>query len=114
MRMIPLIAALLLVPACQDRAAPPGAPESSQAAASAPAPEPAQATAEVTHLAKRIEACEHFAGEEPYDAARAEELRRQVEANCPGNDAELARLRRQHAANPAIKRQLDRLGQQQR
>lgn len=67
----------------------------------------------MSRLAKRIEACEHFAGEEPYDAARAAELRQQVEANCPGNQAELARLRRQHAANPAIKRQLDRLGQQE-
>jgi|GEM_PF-3300026 len=47
------------------------------------------------------------------DRNTAAELRQQVEANCPGNQAELARLRRQHAANRAIKRQLDRLGQQE-
>lgn len=118
MRNAAILAVILLAAACKDRAPAPAPAETAAPATptavaappptAAPAPDPA---AEVARLAQRIEACEHFSGEEPYDAARAAELRKQVEANCPGNDAELARLRRLHAANPAIKRQLDRLEQ---
>jgi hypothetical protein len=120
MRKATILTLVLLATACKDRAPAPeaaateapvdAAPVAKAPPAAKPSPAPA---AEVSRLGKRIEACEHFAGEEPYDAARAEELRKQAEANCPGNEAELARLRRQHAADPAIKRQLDRLGQQQ-
>lgn len=124
MRKATILTLVLLATACQDRAPAPEAAATEAPAVPAPAaapvakappaakPSPAPA-AEVARLARRIEACEHFAGEEPYDAARAEELRKQAQANCPGNEAELARLRRQHAADPATKRQLDRLGQQQ-
>lgn len=120
MRNAAILALILLAAACKDRAPSPAPAETEAPSAPAPAPSataspaavpPPDPAAEVSRLAKRIEACEHFAGEEPYDAARAAELRQQVEANCPGNQAEHARLRRQHAANPAIKRQLDRLEQ---
>jgi hypothetical protein len=62
--------------------------------------------AEVTRLGERIAHCEHFAGEEGYDAERAAFLRQQIAATCPGNAAELNRLRKKYAANPAIARHL--------
>lgn len=64
---------------------------------------------EVTRLSERIASCEHFAGEEPYDAERAAFLRRQIAATCPGNAAELQRLRQKYAANPAAAKHLSAL-----
>ena len=46
-------------------------------------------------VAKRTQ-CDHFRGEEPYDAARAAELDRRMRATCTGTDATLARLKRAH------------------
>ena len=65
--------------------------------------------AEVTRLSERITQCEHFAGEEGYDAERAAFLSQQIAATCPGNAAELQRLRRKYATNPAIAKQLSAL-----
>ncbi|MGB7654627.1 MAG: hypothetical protein WBL74_04015 [Novosphingobium sp.] len=61
---------------------------------------------DVTRLSERISSCEHFAGEEAYDAERGALLRQQIDATCPGNAAELQRLRTKYAANPAIARHL--------
>lgn len=46
-------------------------------------------------VAKRTQ-CDHFRGEEPYDAARAIDLARRMRATCTGTDATLARLKRVH------------------
>ncbi|TCP67922.1 hypothetical protein [Sphingomonas sp. PP-CE-1G-424] len=46
-------------------------------------------------VAKRTQ-CDHFRGEEPYDAARAADLDRRMRATCTGTDATLARLKRAH------------------
>src|SRR5260370_41338287 len=56
-------------------------------------PTPAALPAEVTTLGERWETCWHFAGEEPYDAARAKEIADGQAKWCPGNDAERERLR---------------------
>jgi hypothetical protein len=118
MRKAAILTLILLAAACKDRAPGPVATEAPAVPARAvPTPPPAASpspdpAAEVARLAERIEACEHFAGEEPYDAARAAELRKQVEANCPGNDAELARLRSKYAADRKMTRQLEALAQQ--
>lgn len=127
MRKAAILSLLLLAAACKDRAPTP-APTASEAQAAIPSPAPsapapakapppttassADPAAEVARLAKRIEACEHFAGEEPYDAERAAELRRQSEANCPGNEAELKRLRGKYAADRKVTQQLDAMAQQ--
>jgi hypothetical protein len=89
-------------PAMPSMIAPVGAPASA-AAKVAGLPE------EVTHLSDRISQCEHFAGEEPYDAERGVFLRQQIAANCPGNAAELKRLRQKYAANPAVTKHLTAL-----
>ena len=113
---LPLLA-LAALAACHKPTPPAAAPSEAAAAtavttSAAVAPQPAAAPAkpalpaEVEKLAQRIESCEHFAGEEPYDAERGKFLREQVEAVCPGNRAALDRLRRHYAANKAV---LDRL-----
>lgn len=121
MRNAAILSLILLAMACKDRAPPVDLP-SSEAASAAPVPAaPATSAAsaspvepaELARLAKRIEACQHFAGEEPYDATRAAELRREVEANCPGNDDELARLRGKYAGDARTIRRLDALQAQQ-
>lgn len=118
MRKAAILALILLAAACKDRAPTADAPAAKAPVATAPAarapppaPPPAATpsadpAAEVARLAQRIEACQHFAGEEPYDAARAAELRQQVESNCPGNAEELARLRARYASDPALTKRL--------
>ena len=61
---------------------------------------------DVTALTERIAACEHFAGEEAYDAERGKFLREQVAASCTGNAAALARLRKKYAGNAAAAKHL--------
>ena len=46
--------------------------------------------------------CQHWAGEEPYDAARAAEIAAGVDASCPGNAERKAELERRHADDPRI------------
>ena len=48
---------------------------------------------EVRTLVERWENCWHFSGEEPYDDARAKEIRAAQDKWCPNNDAERERLR---------------------
>lgn len=57
--------------------------------------------ADVAAFRKRREECDHFRGEEPYDAERAAELRKALDRTCKGTDAELASLRRRHAGEKA-------------
>jgi hypothetical protein len=56
-------------------------------------PAPTTLPAEVTKLVERWEMCWHFAGEEPYDAARAKQIQDGQAEWCPGNEAERERLR---------------------
>ena len=55
-----------------------------------------------TFVARRIE-CNHWGGEDPYDAERARQIRAAVERlRCGDLDRDEARLRRRHAASPAV------------
>ena len=54
----------------------------------------------------RRDGCDHFRGEEPYDAQRNAEISRQLTRLCTGTDAELARLKRRHARNPEVQKAL--------
>ena len=121
-------ALLIALVGCNERAAPPdqarsaatGSPAAPETAAEPAAlpnmvvpVDPAakvQAKAklpdDVAALTERIAACEHFAGEEAYDAERGKFLREQVAASCTGNAAALARLRKKYAGDPAAARLL--------
>ncbi|MFC0406898.1 hypothetical protein [Roseomonas elaeocarpi] len=60
----------------------------------------------VAFIARR-DRCDHVRGEEADDPARAAVLARALERNCRGTDADLARLKRRHAGNPAVRSRLD-------
>lgn len=90
------------------------APQAAAAASAAPAPvatpaasivaAPVAATppAEVTAYREERDKCDHFRGEDPTDAKRRAELRRQMDKFCKGTDARLAELRRKFAGQPAV------------
>ena len=72
-----------------------------------PAPA-AELPRDVAAFVARRDRCDHFRGEESDDPARAAGIARALDRNCRGTDAELARLRRRHADNPAIRARLQR------
>jgi hypothetical protein len=55
--------------------------------------------AEVTNFMVDRDGCDHFRGEEPYDAERAAYLEQSIRDLCTGSDAKLAKLRRRYAEN---------------
>lgn len=61
---------------------------------------------DVAAFIERRDSCDHFRGEEPYDAERAAEIKAALAATCTGTDKQLAALRRKYADNPQV---LDRL-----
>jgi len=88
-----LLAGLLAcLSAGKDKAEPP-APHNATAAAALPP--------DVTAFIARRDRCDHFRGEEAYDEERGRFLARQIQEFCTGTDAALAKLRQQHAKNPA-------------
>jgi hypothetical protein len=63
--------------------------------------------ADVRHVLKRREDCDHWLGEEPYDADRRREIERAVrKLRCDTLERDEARLRRRYVTHPAI---IDRL-----
>jgi hypothetical protein len=79
------------------------------AACALPAPTSARTLpADVAAFVQRRDACDHFRGEEPYDAARAAELRTKLAQTCKGTDKQLAALRRKYAANRRVMSRLSR------
>ncbi|EQB32106.1 hypothetical protein M529_11500 [Sphingobium ummariense RL-3] len=61
---------------------------------------------EVTAFMVERDSCDHFRGEEPYDADRRAYIEESIAELCTGTDAKLATLRRRYAANPAVTRAL--------
>lgn len=68
---------------------------------------------EVTTLLQRWEMCWHFAGEEPYDAARAQEIEDGQAEWCPDNDAERARLQAKWKDDRPVQEALRKLDEMQ-
>lgn len=56
---------------------------------------------DVLRLMDDRELCIHFAGEEPYDAERAQEIKEGMRV-CIGLDARLANLKKRYARNPQV------------
>lgn len=104
-------AAVLTLSACNKPASEPADPPApADAPASAPAAAaPAAATlpADMQAQAEHAELCEHFAGEEPYDAARRKQIEDAIEANCIPLEAALPALVAAHGGDPALKPTLD-------
>ncbi|PSJ36820.1 hypothetical protein [Allosphingosinicella deserti] len=89
--MTRLLLLALLASACT--AAGPGAKVEAGAGALPP---------DVRAFITRRDGCDHFRGEEGYDAARRKQIEAQLKRLCTGTDAELARLKRAHAANRLV------------
>ncbi|MCC2976434.1 hypothetical protein LK533_07075 [Sphingomonas sp. PL-96] len=62
----------------------------------------AKLPADVVAFRERRDECDHFRGEDPYDAERAAFLSEALARTCTGTDAELKALRARYAANAAI------------
>ncbi len=82
-------AAALSLAACNKPAEPAAAPAEPAPAAAPDAAAPAAADApasdlpaDVAALKEKYDNCEHFAGEEPYDADRRKQIEEAIEANC--------------------------------
>jgi hypothetical protein len=71
-------------------------PPSDVAASAAPFPR------EVTQFMVDRDSCDHFRGEEPYDAERRAYIEENVAELCHGSDATLAMLRRRYATDPSV------------
>lgn len=62
---------------------------------------------DVVGFIERWQTCQHWSGEEPYDAERAEEIRDRVEESCPGNNERLQQLKLRYSGRADV---LTRLG----
>ena len=71
------------------------------AATAPPAPQ-RRLPPEVRRFIDKRDTCEHWIGEEGYDAARQREINRNVHQSCTGVDRELDRLRRVYRRNPRV------------
>lgn len=61
------------------------------------AAEPQQALPpDVARFIERRDLCDHFRGEEPYDAERREFLEKRMRQYCTGTDAQLAALKKKY------------------
>lgn len=69
--------------------------------------------AEVSTLLERWESCWHFRGEEATSPERQQEILAGQDKWCPGNEAELARLRAKYAAQPDVMKALAKTDEQQ-
>jgi hypothetical protein len=66
---------------------------------------------DVRAFVARQDVCTHFAGEEPYDAARRRELEKAIAEYCDGNEATWAALRARYRGDPARDAWLSRYGE---
>jgi hypothetical protein len=67
---------------------------------------------DVLRYATQREECEHWHGEEPYDAQRRREIAAGICKSCLGIDAKLARLKRRYAGHPHVMAHLNVLAPQ--
>lgn len=120
----PAMAALPPAPAMEEQpveqpVAPPQRPSAEVTVRAHPAPlnpldlppsdvaaQPTPFPDEVTRYMVDRDSCDHFRGEEPYDAERRAYLQENIAELCIGTDARLAMLRHRYAGNPAVVRAL--------
>ena len=69
--------------------------------------------ADVATLVARWEECWHWAGEEPYDNERRQQIADGVARSCPGNPEERERLREKYGARPDVLDALKKLDEMQ-
>jgi hypothetical protein len=57
---------------------------------------------DVSQFVQRREACDHFRGEEPYDAARRADLAQKLRQLCTGTDLQLRALKQKYRNRPSV------------
>lgn len=62
---------------------------------------------DVARFIERRDACDHFRGEEAYDAKRREFLEQQTLKLCVGSDRQLAELKKKYESNKAVMTKLN-------
>lgn len=62
---------------------------------------------DVAHFIEKRDGCDHFRGEEPYDAERRAFLLKNMNKLCKGTDTRLAQLKKKYAQQPAIMERLN-------
>ena len=67
----------------------------------------AQLPEDVARFIERRDACDHFRGEEAYDAKRREFLEQQTLKLCIGSDRQLAELKRKYGTNKTVMTKLN-------
>lgn len=67
----------------------------------------AKLPADVARFIEKRDGCDHFRGEEPYDAERRAFLLKNMNKLCKGTDRQLARLKKKYAQQPAIMEKLN-------
>ena len=101
--MKPVLAALVVgVVACGGHAATPTGIENRARPVAVDGGAPAGMPAEVDALVARWQLCQHWGGEEPYDAARRAEIEQGVADSCTGNDETRAALEQRYADRPEV------------
>lgn len=60
--------------------------------------------ADVEAFVARRESCEHFRGEDPYDAERAAYLEHAIDESCRGTDSALAELKVKYKDSAEVQR----------
>ena len=65
-----------------------------------------QLPSEVSRYIEDRDMCEHFRGEEPYDAERQEFLAQKMNEFCTGTDKKLAALKEKYKANGLVQSKL--------
>ncbi len=68
--------------------------------------------ADVARFIEKRDGCDHFRGEEPYDAERSEFLLKQMNRLCKGSDTRLAQLKKKYAQQAAIMEKLNEYEEQ--
>lgn len=61
---------------------------------------------DVSRYVERRESCDHWRGEEGYDADRQAEIRWALCQSCPGSDAGLVRLKKKYRADKSVQDRL--------
>jgi hypothetical protein len=100
----------LVLAACGASAPP---PPPSPANSSPPRAEDTAMPAEVSTLLERWETCWHFRGEEAYSPERQQEILDGQHKWCPGDVAELARLRAKYKDRADVQQALDKTNEWQ-
>lgn len=67
----------------------------------------AQLPADVARFIEKRDGCDHFRGEEPYDAERRAFLLKNMNKLCKDTDRQLARLKKKYTQQPAIMEKLN-------